>query len=990
MKLKFTGTMIAASRCVAALAALAAVACSPMSEESVGVAIGPEGGSIESTTGDYKAGAVKCGLRFGQGALNSTVEFSGKAYDDPLQMPRDTAPRFPLEMVPHLRGGGCFFSPTRPPYRDVDERALLRVPFAPGSEFLDFDERDNYEPLLVAYRSDPFGQWEPVDLARGWDRFDEGFWTTEVLSRSLGYFALVDALRLVPSLPRTTTVDEGAPIPLAFGLDGLVASTADIEVSCFYIISFTDTRGSESELFDCSVARTTDPQLRYVGEASWQPRFSDPLRRRLDVFVVARPRELPAALQAILDERYPQGLSARTRTRLEVVSSAPRIDTMPADVTVNEGQTAAFSVAAGGTRPLGYQWQRNGVDIPGATGTSYTTPPTTAADNGAQFRVVVTNARGTATTAAATLTVVVATAAPQITRGPLPVAVSAGQAASFDVVATGAAPLAYQWLRDGNPITGATASSYTLPVTTLADDGALFSVRVSNAVNPAGVTSTPARLTVTAAAVGRGAGDIVSLRPDGSLGGADSSFQEQYAVSRDGRYVAFVSSAPLAGGTACGLFLRDMQARTTQLLSLRPDGTPSEVGAGSSCLDGRLTMTPDGRYIAFVGTRTDLVGRSFGPGVVNRVYVRDTCIGAAGGCTPRTTLVSVDDDDAALTTGSDYPSISDDGRYVAFLGRAPNQTAFTNAAVIHDRDADGNGVYDERPAVPNPASPTFRSFAVSRRTDGTLFQGAFSPMISGNGRFVIFVGQVSNAADCANTGQNTSLCAYVYDRDANSNGVFDEVLVSGGVRTINVSVSTAGAVAQGGNIVEPWISADGRVVTYRSRATNLGATSPSTDTIYAHDRDVSGSGFFDTPGNVVTVVASRDAAGAEATTTSFAQTPGRGSRLGRFLLTTANTNLAAPNDPGGFRHLFLRDLCIGAAAPAGCTPTTVRISVRSNGDLPATALSPVAFLGALSADGRRVVFSQSGGGLVDLNGDGQPDEHGSREVYYGGTGTGEP
>jgi beta-galactosidase len=58
-------------------------------------------------------------------------------------------------------------------------------------------------------------------------------------------------------------------------------------------------------------------------------------------------------------------------------------------------QTATFSVTAAGTGPFTYQWYRSGVNIIGATGRSYTTPPTTSVDNGLIFTVSVTNAAGT-------------------------------------------------------------------------------------------------------------------------------------------------------------------------------------------------------------------------------------------------------------------------------------------------------------------------------------------------------------------------------------------------------------------------------------------------------------------------------------------------------------------------------------------------------------------------------------------------------------------
>ena len=84
---------------------------------------------------------------------------------------------------------------------------------------------------------------------------------------------------------------------------------------------------------------------------------------------------------------------------------APSISTGPADQSVASGQTATFAVTAGGTAPLTYQWQKNGVNIAGATGASYTTPATTLADNGALFRCRVTNGAGSVTSGSATVQV---------------------------------------------------------------------------------------------------------------------------------------------------------------------------------------------------------------------------------------------------------------------------------------------------------------------------------------------------------------------------------------------------------------------------------------------------------------------------------------------------------------------------------------------------------------------------------------------------------
>src|SRR5438034_1363734 len=99
----------------------------------------------------------------------------------------------------------------------------------------------------------------------------------------------------------------------------------------------------------------------------------------------------------------------------------PSITTQPVDTTVTLGQAAKFTVTATGTKPLSYQWKKNGVNITGATNPSYTTPPTTLADNGSHFAVTVTNSAGSVTSNNATLTVNPApTPTPTVTPTPSP------------------------------------------------------------------------------------------------------------------------------------------------------------------------------------------------------------------------------------------------------------------------------------------------------------------------------------------------------------------------------------------------------------------------------------------------------------------------------------------------------------------------------------------------------------------------------------------
>src|SRR5439155_657102 len=121
------------------------------------------------------------------------------------------------------------------------------------------------------------------------------------------------------------------------------------------------------------------------------------------------------------------GIVASTNSLAPV---APSIGTEPTSQTVTAGQPASFSVTATGTAPLTYQWKKNNVAISGATSSAYTTAATTSSDNGAQFTVVVSNAVGSVTSSAATLTVNAAAVASSITIKPLRQTATAGPSTS--------------------------------------------------------------------------------------------------------------------------------------------------------------------------------------------------------------------------------------------------------------------------------------------------------------------------------------------------------------------------------------------------------------------------------------------------------------------------------------------------------------------------------------------------------------------------------
>src|SRR5215469_2760645 len=109
--------------------------------------------------------------------------------------------------------------------------------------------------------------------------------------------------------------------------------------------------------------------------------------------------------------------------------------------------------------------------------------------------------------------------APYVTTQPMNQTVTAGQTATFMVVASGTAPLTYQWQKNGANIAGATSSSYATPATAISDSGSTFVVVVSNSAGTA--TSNAATLTVTA--MTSGSTDVITHHYDVSRSGVNST-----------------------------------------------------------------------------------------------------------------------------------------------------------------------------------------------------------------------------------------------------------------------------------------------------------------------------------------------------------------------------------------------------------------------------------------------------------------------------------
>jgi hypothetical protein len=212
-------------------------------------------------------------------------------------------------------------------------------------------------------------------------------------------------------------------------------------------------------------------------------------------------------LRAVAASGGLQTISSAATLTVAAQVTAPAISVQLAPAQAVAGSGATLAITASGTA-LQYQWQssRDGstwADVAGATAATLQLQNLALDANGTQYRVVVRNAAGSVTSSPVTLTVTAPAMAPAFSLQPQAASVTAPNTATFTVAVTGQPAPTLQWQRSTNAgaaysdISGATAVSYTLPATTLADSGTLFRVQASNSAGSA--TSTAATLTVAAA-----------------------------------------------------------------------------------------------------------------------------------------------------------------------------------------------------------------------------------------------------------------------------------------------------------------------------------------------------------------------------------------------------------------------------------------------------------------------------------------------------------
>ena len=333
---------------------------------------------------------------------------------------------------------------------------------------------------------------------------------------------------------------------------------------------------------------------------------------------------------------------------------------------VTVGGSATFSVSPAGTGPFTYQWYVNGVAIPGATASAYTTGATTGNQNGSVYTVVVSDAGGSTTSAPFVLTV---NTPPSIAAPPASQTVIVGQATTFTVSPAGTAPFSYQWYLNGTPISGATASSYTTPATTALGTSA-YTVQVTNVAGT--VTSAAGTLTVNPIVPTLAFGPIGSE----SYGGAAFPVSATSASSGAVTYSVVSGPATIAGNmvtvtgagavvlsasqaangnyaaaTATTTFTVSTEVPTLKFGAIGPEtygGAPFTVSA-SSASSGAITYSVVSGPATVVGNKVTITGA--GPVVLSASQAASGNY-AAGSAT---TTINVATEVPTLTFGTIAP-----------------------------------------------------------------------------------------------------------------------------------------------------------------------------------------------------------------------------------------------------------------------------------------------------------------------------------------------
>jgi Tol biopolymer transport system component len=369
-----------------------------------------------------------------------------------------------------------------------------------------------------------------------------------------------------------------------------------------------------------------------------------------------------------------------------------------------------------------------------------------------------------------------------------------------------------------------------------------------------------------------------------------AGFGDNYSpsLSANGRYVAFWSQHLGHLSDSPGIFIYDRLTKQTALVIQ----VATELGVTGSAL-GSPSLSADGRYVVFWSTASDLVaGDTNGK---EDVFVRDRL-------TNQTTRASVSTaGEQGNNSSSGFPSISADGRYVAFTSIASN-------LVVRDSNNSGDVFLHDR--------LTKQTTRISVATGGIQGNSAsFGPSLSANGRYVAFESLASNLV----AGDTNGVAdAFLHDRLTK--------------QTARVSVATGGAQEGNGSSHSSGLSASGRYVAFGSLANNLvaGDTNGVADA-FVHD--------------LLTKQTTRVSVrlnGVEGNGDSFPSNLSADGRYVAFL--SYASNLVGGGDTNNSGDAFVHDRL---------TKQTTRVSVATDGTQ-ANGFSP-----GISADGRYVAFEST-------------------------------
>lgn len=338
-----------------------------------------------------------------------------------------------------------------------------------------------------------------------------------------------------------------------------------------------------------------------------------------------------------------------------------------------------------------------------------------------------------------------------------------------------------------------------------------------------------------------GAIDMLSLDASGTRAN-NSNFRP--SISSTGRYVSFESSATnlVSSGTSVGvshIYVRDRDVSgsgtfdtTGNIYTVLVSQSSGGTAANGNSLQSVLSA--DGRYIAFASDATNLV--SSDTNAVRDIFLRDR----TGGTTTRVSVAT----GGTQATGGDSrtPSLSSDGRYIAFASSATNLASGDTNGVsdifVHDRTTTTTQRISVSTSGTEAVDPSATGFKL----------GSINPSISSTGRYVAFASLANNltAGDSAgqkqNLDANDALDVFVRDRDVGASGTYD---TSGNVATTMVSVNKFGlqtfyilnTQSTASSDIFPSISADGRWVAFPSDAENVSGLSHTVTNLISIDNN---------------------------------------------------------------------------------------------------------------------------------------------------------